>query len=139
MALMNRAAKPAPEALYEVAVSFAVDNRVYQAGQTLRGDHEAVRTHFGQWMLASLPDDEKRKIRSDKLWGQTNAEGPSEAPKAAPIAEPATGPFRAVRNWTLADPDFQDRSRINAGEIVDASDPVFRRYPHLFVKHTEAR
>jgi hypothetical protein len=114
---------------------------VFKAGSRLRGDHEEVRAAFGQWMLADLPDDEKGKHRAEALFGQSIAV-PAEhnVPAPDPVAKPPTGRFRAVRSWTLADPDLvATRGRINAGEIVDASDPVFRRYPHLFVQHVEER
>lgn len=140
MVALTRSPKPNPEALYEAVQSYSRGQRVFRAGTRLRGDNDEVRAAFGQWMLSELPDDQKAKIRGESMWGQSIAEpaGPPTAPD--PVAQPPTGRFRAVRSWTLADPDLAaSRGRINAGEVVDAGDPVFRRYPHLFVADIEER
>jgi hypothetical protein len=66
-----------------------------------------------------------------------NAEGQTGGPPPPPIARRPEGLFRAVRSWTLTDKDLADRAILNAGTEVDTSDPVFVRYPHLFMKVEE--
>lgn len=140
MVQLTRKPKPDPEATFEAITSFAVAGKVYPAGLRLRGNHDAVRASFGHFMLADLPDDEKGKLRAHALWDRVVAEAPTQnQPAPDPVAQPPSGRFRAVGSYMLTDPDLQHRARINAGDIVDASDEVFRRYPHLFVPHIEER
>lgn len=134
-----RKAKPTAEALYEAKSSYSVAGTVYRAGTRLRGDHEEVRARFGRWMSVDLPDDEKGRLRAEADWGQVVAEGDQHGPAPEPIAVPPSGPFQAIRSFRLADADLQHIARINAGQLVDASDEVFKRYPHLFAKPTEVR
>jgi hypothetical protein len=132
--LTTRRTKPDPNLMYEAAQSYA-DRRghVYQAGETRLGAHEAVREAPGQWVLASLPDDEKAKARSHAAWDAVVADDASRASVTTPpVAKPPAGLFRATGSWTLQDADLQHRARLNTGDLVDASDLVYRRYPHLF-------
>lgn len=140
MALRNpikRPGKPDPSAVYEPVLSYSGPEGTYNSGMRLRGDHPAVRAAFGSWMLADLPDDQKGQLRNAALFGDVVPE-PGER-SDEPLAQPPAGRFRALRSWRLADPDLQQRARINAGEIVTADDEVYRRYPHLFVRETEER
>lgn len=136
---LTRKAKPDADKLYEARASYADGTRVYRAGDRLRGDHPAVRAAFGRWMLDELPDDEKGKLRASAQWGQVNAAAAEHQPAPPPIAQRPSGKFRAVGFWTLTDPDLKPRGRIRSGEIVDADDELYRRYPHLFVPVIEER
>jgi hypothetical protein len=139
MALTTSKPKPDPEAIYEAVQSYAIEGRVYQAQTTLKGDHTEVRARFDRWMLADLPDDEKGKRRA-AMWSAVNVEeATNQTHTPPPVARPPAGRFRAVRSWTLADPDLKGRAIINAGDVVDASDELFKRYPHLWVQVIEER
>jgi hypothetical protein len=142
MAAVDKALAEAPDPalLYEVIIGYAVDGRAYQAGTKLLGDNAEVRARFasGHWMLADLPDDEKTHRRAQRLWAHSLDDAPA-SPPADPIARPPSGRFQALRSWTVADPDLKHRARINAGDIVDAEDELYRRFPHLFVQYLEDR
>ncbi len=125
--------------MYEPRQTYATGRRVYQAGTRLRGSDEEVRARFGAWMDASLPDDEKAKLRAEASWSQVVVEDASRGPAPDPIAEPPTGRMRAVRSFRLADADLQHVAQVSVGQLVDASETVYRRYPHLFVQHVEDR
>ena len=139
MALKTRKPQPDPERQYEAVVSFSGPDGAFNPGTRLTGDHPALRAAFGSFMLADLPDDEKAMIRNKAMWGDVAAYQPPPTP-AAPVARRPSGRFRAVRSWSLADPYLPERGgRLNAGDLVDANDEVYRRYPHLFVPHVEER
>ncbi len=132
---LKRAAKPDPDRTYEPVQSFSGPDGTYATGTRLAGDHPAVRAAFGQWMLADLPDDEKGRIRSAAMFGGQEV----PAHEAPPIARQPSGKFRALVARTLADPDLASRARLSPGDIVDASDEVFKRYPHYFEPLEENR
>ena len=135
---LKRTARPDPTKQYEPVQSYSGPEGTFSTGTRLAGDHPAVRASFGQWMLSDLPDDEKGRLRTAAMFGAQ--EVPEHDQHAAPpVAQPASGRFRALGTWTLADADLQHRARINAGELVTADDEVFRRFPHLFVQHVEDR
>jgi hypothetical protein len=139
MVSLTRKAKPDAAAMYEAITSYSQGHRVVQAGTKLRGDHDLVRAAFGQWMLVELPDDQKGRIRTQAVYGQLNVEENQHDQPSPPLARPPMGKFRAVGTWMLGDEDLQQRARINVGDVVDASDPVYRRYPHLFIPVIEER
>lgn len=132
--------RPDPEALYEVVESFSAGNGVYATGALVRGADPIVTDHFALFMPAALDDLQKRAVRRE-YWNRSYATAKADAPKVAPppVAGPPSGKFRSVRSWTIPDPDLQDRAILNAGTVVDASDPTYLRYPHLFVQDVEER
>jgi len=124
--------------MYEAVEGYSDPVATIPAGTRLSGDHQAVRANFTRWMTADLPDDQKSALRNKALFGTQPT--PAHAQHAEPpVAQPASGRFRALQSWTLADPDLQHRARINVGELVGPDDEVYRRYPHLFVPLVEDR
>ncbi len=138
---LNRT-KPDPDKQYEPVMSFSGPHGTFNTGTRLSGDHEAVRASFGSWMLASLPDDEKGRLRTTAMFGNqdvpahaTHAEPPLAEP---PLAEPPSGKFRALVSRRLP-PDLASRGRISPGDVVSADDETYRRFPHLFTPYEENR
>ncbi len=136
--LDQRTAKPDPDETYEPIMSFSGPAGTFSTGTRLAGSHPAVRASFGSFMLATLPDDAKHKLRTSAMFGNQPV-ATHAAHEAPPSAQPPSGRFRALGTWTLTDPDLQHRARINAGDLIDASDEVFKRYPHLFTAAVEDR
>jgi len=134
---LKKAPMPDPDAMYEPVQSFSNALGTFAAGVRLSGGHQAVRAHFGSFMLASLPDDQKSRIRTAAMFGAqpTSAHDQHAEP---PVAEPPAGRFRALVSRRLP-ADLASRGRISPGDIVDADDPVFKRFPHYFVAHLEDR
>ena len=140
MATLKKA-KPDPEALWEVIESFSTSgNDTFKRGFKVRADHPAVVQHRALFMPADLDDVAKAAVRRE-YWAESYAQQAADQPGPAPdpIARPPSGRFRALRSWTLSDPDLAHIARVNAGQLVDASSEVYRRYPQLFVQDIEER
>lgn len=105
---------------------------VFPAGTRLRGDHPAVRQHFGNFVLDGAPADEVARVREEAADAATrrNREEPSPESSAARIVEAVPIMWRA-----LDDIDFDNgrlRRKLKKGEQVADDDPLRLAAPASF-------
>jgi hypothetical protein len=133
-------AKPDPTQLYEAIEGFASGNTVFQRGYKVRGDHPAVIAHRALFMPANLDELEKEAVRRE-YWGASYRQMDADTPKPPPPprATRPTGGMRAVANYTVQEPELGGPRVLSAGTVVDASDPLYRAFPHLFQPYVEER
>jgi hypothetical protein len=130
-----KADAPDPAKMYEPILPYAHDLKVFNPNFVLAGDHPEVRANFGRWLDASLPDDEKSKLRNAALFGEM----PVVTPPAPPRARRLTSRVRALGTWLIEDEDLGGPFQLNQGELRAADDPVVQKYAHLFGPVVEER
>jgi len=106
----------------------------FREGAQLHADHPAVKARPEAWAAVGLTDDELGQARL-ALYRAREAANPTPDPAPGRVHIPGPIPPER-RRVVVASIALEGIGFLNAGDVMDANDPIVKKFPKMFAKET---